>query len=416
MRRFLILLLASGCTYSNDDLFGGGDDDDSTGAVFYGQVQPILNENCVKSCHRAGSIAPSFETYEAAAPFAGSMKVNTQQRIMPPWGPDNSGACGTFKDARWLEDAEIATITSWADGGVAAGDPALAQVVPTPPPGIAAPDATVEMVVDFTPDPTLLDEYRCFVVDGVASTQYLTAFEVVPGEKRVVHHVILFALDSAGEAAAISNDLANNGTDTRDGYECVGGAGVPNAIWTAAWAPGGGATYLPVTTGIQLNGGRKMVMQIHYNTEVAGALPDRTSIRFETAPSVAKVGSIYLLSKSSFSIPGNEPAWTESVSLNIPGTITIHGTGAHMHKYGRKQYVSFNRAGADTCLADVPRYDFNWQQVYFYEQPVTLQAGDRVDMTCTWDTSGKDAATTFGEGTEDEMCIALVYLTVGTFP
>lgn len=103
------------------------------------------------------------------------------------------------------------------------------------------------------------------------------------------------------------------------------------------------------------------------------------------------------------------------MSVTIPGTLTVHAMGSHMHQLGRKQYLSFTRSRQSTCMADVPRYDFKWQQMYFYQQPITLQQGDQVELTCTWDTSGKDAPTSVGEETEDEMCIAALYLTAGTF-
>src|SRR5205823_6150515 len=129
---------------------------------YYGVVQPILNANCV-SCHNSAGIAAqyTFETFDQAKGYASLMKDYTAQRKMPPQPVQNDGSCNTFSNARWLADADIATIGAWADGGAREGDPALNQVWGGPPPGLAHVDATVTMANAYTPDPSLTDDYRC---------------------------------------------------------------------------------------------------------------------------------------------------------------------------------------------------------------------------------------------------------------
>ena len=64
-----------------------------------------------------------------------------------------------------------------------------------------------------------------------------------------------------------------------------------------------------------------------------------------------------------------------------------------------------------TCLVDVPRWDFGWQQLFFYQTPLTLPSGGTLKVSCHYNTSGLTEPVTFGEDTDQEMCIALFYAT-----
>ena len=60
-------------------------------------------------------------------------------------------------------------------------------------------------------------------------------------------------------------------------------------------------------------------------------------------------------------------------------------------------------------MVDVPRWDFNWQFAYFLEDPVRLELDDLLRMHCTYDSSDKTEYTYWGEGTDEEMCLAVVF-------
>src|SRR5258708_6864338 len=53
--------------------------------TFCKDVAPIVQANC-QICHHPGGIGPfSLMTYQAAKPYAGTIKFFTQRRVMPPW-------------------------------------------------------------------------------------------------------------------------------------------------------------------------------------------------------------------------------------------------------------------------------------------------------------------------------------------
>jgi len=84
----------------------------------------------------------------------------------------------------------------------------------------------------------------------------------------------------------------------------------------------------------------------------------------------------------------------------------------HMHLLGSSISVTATLPdGATKPLIRIPRWDFNWQQGYFYEGgPKVVGGGDMLRISCTYDTMDKGTPTMWGEGTDDEMCLAFMYV------
>jgi hypothetical protein len=82
--------------------------------------------------------------------------------------------------------------------------------------------------------------------------------------------------------------------------------------------------------------------------------------------------------------------------------------------------VNPGRPGARVLL-DIPRWDFHWQSVYLLKQPVGVQPGDVLRVTCRFDPSLRRAGghgmprtpryVLWGEGSTDEMCLGIVQVT-----
>ncbi len=379
----------------------------TTDPRWWEDVAPIVYERCV-SCHREGGIAPMpLVEYEDARAVAPIMAAAVESRTMPPWGVDNSGDCHTFEDARWLDDAEIAIIQDWVADGMPEGDPSRAPALPGAPPGLEEVTHTLDIGVDYEPDGSIDDDYRCFVVDpGISQDMFLTAYEVKPGDERVVHHVILYALDASATAEAEALDA----DDPRPGYSCFGGSEV-GGDFVAGWAPGTPPTKYPAGTGPRLRAGGKIAMQIHYNL-LNGVWSDRTTVDLSLS-SNAKEALIVPIADYSLSLPPGMDSVTEAeVTQNpLPFPVTVWGVFPHMHQLGRQLRVVNRRGSEEMCMVDVPAWDFNWQQFYLYDEPITVLPGDALEISCTYNTEGKTQMTTWGEGTQDEMCINFFYLT-----
>ena len=100
---------------------------------------------------------------------------------------------------------------------------------------------------------------------------------------------------------------------------------------------------------------------------------------------------------------------------------TVRGVAGHMHLLGRSITVEVNKGKSDAAtLLDIPVWDFDDQG----SRPVAdveLDPGDTVSVTCRHDQALRDQLPSFkgqpdkyvlwGEGTTDEMCLAILLVT-----
>ena len=376
-------------------------------------IEPIVAQRCMP-CHEQGGVsALPLTSLDDVDSFAPAIEAQVQSGQMPPWHISDGEDCHSFRDSRRLPDDERETLLTWLAGDRAAGVAAAGHTPAASAPALTRIDAVLDMGAEYTPDGTLNDDYRCFIVDpDLAEDGFLTAYEVHPGERRAVHHIILFTLPTdAAEQAAQDLDDQEAGL----GYTCFGGARVTDAQPIGGWAPGATVVRHPDETGVRLSAGRKLVMQIHYNIR-DGLLPDRTMIDLELEPTVTKEAFVYGVAGFTLNLePGLEAtsatAELNLASLGLPFGVNVRGVFPHMHELGRSLRVERVRDEAKACVVDVPDYDFAWQQFYFYEQPLYLYADDTLRITCTFDTTSRDEVVHWGEGTTDEMCLCGLYVT-----
>ena len=60
----------------------------------------------------------------------------------------------------------------------------------------------------------------------------------------------------------------------------------------------------------------------------------------------------------------------------------------HMHLRGKDMRIDATLPGGEQrTLLNVPRYDFNWQIVYYHRTPVRLPKGTELHVTAHWDNS-----------------------------
>lgn len=397
--------------------------------VTYEQVAPFMARSCV-SCHQPGGVAPfSLATYEDARKFAAASNASVQSGSMPPLYIVNDGSCQTFDDKRFLTTEEKQLLASWVESGALRRDPGYRPPAPEKSQGLPDVSITLDMGQTYTPqgsNETPHDDYRCFFVDPVLDQEsFMAGYEVVPGDPRVVHHIILMSLSDEDEAKA----EALEAQDERPGWSCLTGAGEGISYYqlVLAWAPGSNVETLPEGMGLKIPAGRRLVMQMHYNL-LNGSYPDRTRVKFDLKDSVDEEVRILLPGDFDFELqPGLAE---ETISYRLPlaqikyyyeyseGTsfdaLKLLGAAPHMHLLGRKQRLSVVEGTSRTlkekaCLAETDRYDFNWQLTFFYQTPVQVSASDDLFISCTYDTTSRTEPVHYGETTEDEMCLTGLY-------
>lgn len=382
-------------------------------------VAPILNRACV-SCHRPGEVAPfSLADYDNAKKWGAMAAAVTKTRQMPPWKA--APGYGEFQHENRLSDVEIATLTNWAATGAARGDKKLERPVsPVSPDGwtLGKPDLVLSPKDGYKLDAEGEDVYRNFVIDNPSSEPlWVKAIDVHPGNKKVVHHVIVF-VDGLRKGKAVA--AANH--DGQEGYTSSGGGvGFLPTGALGGWAPGVRPYETPEGTAFRVPAKADLVVQVHYHKS-GKPEADKTQVGlYLTKEPVEKEMRLAWLLDPSLSIPAGQKDFPHRREFPMRDDITLHGVMPHMHLLGhtmRARVVAPD--GTERPLIYVPDWDFNWQLFYAFKQPMKIEKGSKIVVEATYDNStgnphnpsNPPKPVSWGEETTDEMFLLLGAYTV----
>ncbi len=436
MRRLFALALPLLVTFALAPACGGGDDDrpaaaPSTALTYQRDVRPIVETSCVP-CHSPEGGAPFSMRYEASEwqgrhpDWAESAAASVASGRMPPWMPDET--CRPLKNSRKLAPELVQAFADWQAAGFPAGDEA-SYVAPAAPAALVddAGPPTFEVTPEaaYQPNPAQPDDYRCFFLPlEFAEETYLTGSTVVPGERSMVHHVLLYLVPPNEVARTLARDEAEPGL----GYSCFGGPG-GGATNVGGWVPGSVPQRTPQGSAMIVPAGGRIVMQVHYNvlSQPPGQpLPaDLTRASLWAMPAGQKPAhrvEVLPLAHLGLSIAPGDANSVQERLFTLPMSGEIVSATAHMHLRGTKIRAQFEPKSADpACLLDIPSWDFNWQQAYALPDDgfVPVQTGDKLRVSCTYDNTKENQPVvngqqqeprqiTWGEGTLDEMCMLYV--------
>ncbi len=392
-------------------------------------VARIVQAKCA-ICHRPNDIAPfSLLTYDDAVTYSADMLRVINEGLMPPWKP--VAPHGTFRDSYQLTDEERQTLLSWLGGPKDKGDDADLPPVPDEQGEwvLGQPDQVLEMPTAYQP-PRGRDMYRCFVLPAtLEEDQWVSAIDILPGNRRSVHHAIVY-LDESGEAEKL------DGQDGQPGYTCYGGPGVSlfnrnigslsdllGFNYTlGGWAPGSRPHQLPDGVAMRLRKQARVVLQIHYYTALnEDADQTRIGLYFAKKP-VSQALYFFPMIQTRLEIPANAPDHEVRWSFIIPPFLDakVVQVFPHMHLLGRRITAEVQPLFQQPQpLIRIDDWDFNWQGSYFFEKPVDLPSLSTIRMSCRYDNSANNPrnpsnppkVVRWGEGTEDEMCVAFLGIT-----
>ena len=386
--------------------------------TFNKQVAPILWKNCA-SCHRPGEIGPfSLITYKDAAKRADFIKEITADRRMPPWKPDPS--YGHFRDVRRLSDDDIKTLARWADAGAPEGDPNDLPPQPKFADGwqLGSPDLVLKMPKTFNVPASGRDIYRNFVIPiSIDKDQTVAAVEFRPGNRRVVHHALLF-LDAFGQARK------RDGGDGQPGYATFGGIGILPTGGLGGWAPGTIPRRWPDGIGMYLAKGSDLVLQIHYHPDGKPESDESSvGIYFTAKPAKTIVGGVAVRSRNIDIPPGEKHHVVRAETQPLPVDVHVMACFPHMHNVGREMKLTAVKPDGTTVpMIWIRDWDFNWQGSYQYELRVSLPKGTVLKVEAVYDNSAENPKNpssppkriTWGEQTTDEMCLCGVTVVTDT--
>jgi hypothetical protein len=419
--------LAAGLLLSSAAVFAA----DQPRATFYRDVAGILQERC-QSCHRKGEVGPMpLGTYDETRPWAKAIKQAVLLRKMPPW--DAQGPRGKFHNDPSLSEAEIDKLVAWADTGAAAGDPKDA-----PPPRvftegwtIPEPDAIFEIPESYQVPASGTIEYSYVIVpSGFTEDRWVTAAEVRPGNRAVVHHANVYIREPGSSWLRdypVGKVLVpeERGERVGSGGSSSAGASVREQV-IAGFVPGRPAKQAPPGYAMLIPAGSDLVFQLHY-TPNGKATTDRTRIGFVFAKSAPTKRVIRIqASNAEFAIPPGAADYPVSGSATLGVDCELLNAYPHMHWRGKSMTLSaVYPTGEQEELLRVPHWDFNWQLVYEMNQPKLLPKGTVLKADATFDNSAANrfnpnpkAEIRWGDQSWEEMMVGFFDLAIpaGTDP
>lgn len=365
--------------------------------TFCDQVIRVLQRNCVE-CHHAGDIGPfALTEYDDVVGWGDMMVEVIDNKRMPPWHADP--AVGHFANARRMPDSDQRIIRDWVDQGMPYGD---ADQLPAPiefPTGwqlSREPDRVIEMRGrPFTIPADGTVEYQYFVVDPKFEQDvWVSAAEVVPGNRSVVHHSIVFIRPP-------------------DGTEFTG------IGWLAAYVPGQRLPAALPNRARRIPAGSRLVFQQHYTpngtaqtdiTKVGLLLADEKDITEERLTIAAMDQGFELKPKDAGQV-------VLAHMRPIPQGAKLLSIAPHMHYRGNQFKATMVTKDGQRELKNellrVPNYDFNWQHIYELTQPLDLSSVKEIKTEFVFDNSkanpfNPDPASyvTWGDQTWEEMAVA----------
>ena len=375
--------------------------------TFTRDVAPLLFKHC-SACHRPGQAAPfSLLTYEDVRPRARRIAEVIRSRAMPPWKPEPGH--GRFQGERRMADAEIAAVQGWVAQGMMRGSPADLP----PLPGLSdawqlgTPDLIVQMAEAYVLPAQRSDVFRTFVIpiplDGAA---YVRAIEFLPGNTKVVHHANI-KVDRTRLSRRRDDDEPGAGYNGGGSRE----AKFPDGMFLG-WTPGQSARSSPDGMSWRLEPQSDLVVELHL---MPGDEPQPVQISvglYFTDKRPSRIGYMLRLGRQDIDIAAGQRDYVNADTYILPVDVEALAVQPHAHFLAKEVRAWATLPGGTIVpLIYIKDWDFHWQDVYTYAQPLPLPKGSVIEMRYTYDNSASNRANpnrpprrvTFGQTSSSEM-------------
>ena len=366
----------------------------SAQVTFNKDVLPILQQKC-QACHRPGEIGPMpLITYQGVRPWVRAIKTAVTSKKMPPWFADPS--YGHFANEKRLSDDEIATIAKWVDSGAPEG---AEKDKPAPPTFREGWNIRPDLVFQL-PEPLKIPakgtvEYTYIAVSApFKEDTWIAAGEIRPTDRARVHHVIAMVRPKGSkwmsQAQLGAEPWAPGPNRQVEMLRANGGdMSVLSSEFFVGYVPGMEAQRFDVDRSARLiPAGADIVLEVHYTTNGVES-EDQTKVGLEIAPvPPERLFMSVAAAQPGLSIaPGDSNAEAQAV-VKFGQPVDLVYMQPHMHLRGKDATIEARYPdGKRETLLNVPRYDFNWQIVYYQKKPLRLPKGTELHLTGHWDNS-----------------------------
>ncbi len=338
-------------------------------------IAPILKENCA-TCHVEGGIGPfPMNSYEMVSGWAPMIREVVMTKRMPPAQVDPS--INHFDNANYLEIEDQQALIHWIDAktprGTSKVDPLQAVAPLEQEWQLGEPDMIVEVPAFEVPASGVLDYFNNVVNLDFPEDKYVKAIQFIPGDKRVLHHLLSYIVSpEQSEANEVLDE--ENIRDFLEGY-----------------APGKtDATVFPENTGVFIPKGYNLSMQMHYTT-FGKAVVDKTRVGLyfhDKKPEYKFLTKPVSFGGTNLVLRPNEADHAMNSHFVFDHDTMLYALRPHMHYRGKSfKFSVIYPDGTREVLMNVPNYNFAWQPTYRLSEPKLLPAGSRVITDAVFDNS-----------------------------
>jgi len=241
------------------------------------------------------------------------------------------------------------------------------------------PDYIVHIPSFTIPATGVIDYINSAVPLPFEEDRWVKAVQFIPGDKRVLHHLLSYI---------VPDDGANPGMIREDEND-------PRREFLEGYAPGKEyATRFPENTGIYVPVDSALLMSIHY-TSFGQEVVDNTRVgmwfyeedelpEFEYHTYAVSLGG----RDNRIYVPPGTVSHERAAQHQFDRDIVLHGFRAHMHYRGKSMRAAVvypDNTRED--IINVADYNFGWQPTYQMVEPMNLPAGSRVIVEGTMDNS-----------------------------
>jgi len=324
-------------------------------------VFPILRERCGR-CHVEDGVAPmSLMTYQEAFPWGESVRAEVIAKHMPPWHAEESAV--RFKNQPTMTPIETDKFLVWVSGGSPQGN--LQHM----PPRVALhndwaigkPDLVLPLD-EITLDADTNEVTKEFTVATRSTeTSWVRAVDLLPGTPAIVRDAIV----------------------SMKSHPSTSPSHLAEADVLAAWIPGedpidadGGAFRLPPRA--------ELTVRVHYRKTFGysgRAMKDQSTVGLYLAPEPTNEIERLTVESGPAKTAGNPVSFSAVVDQDLKALAvrpdpSLSNVGLEVD--------TVTAAGVRTPLIRLAVRP-NWPRRYWFEQPVTLRKGTRIEVRAVID-------------------------------
>jgi hypothetical protein len=394
----LIIVFTQACKSTENE------EKEVTDPTFSEHIAEIIYVHCTP-CHRPGSAAPiDLISYEDVRSKLRTVQLSIHSGLMPPWPADPEYV--SFRDEKVLTTKQKKLIDKWIENGAKEGDPLLTPPPPEFPEGslLGTPDLVIQI-----PRPVFLKGdnkdkfYMLKVPYELPQDTFIRAIEIIPGNKKLVHHINAHLVQYEGNEKTSLTDgvpfVDSEKIDKQYAYEKLD---LPNDDGTYPLLTPSVSNYLP---GVEVAsyppgiGGYKvkrrgvlLLDNIHYGPSPVDTTDQSSFNIFYSPVSPKRPLKEMILGTSGLSavippliippdsISSFKTSYTTRQDLSL---ITIN---PHMHLLG-KTFLAYalGPAGDTIRLIRIKDWDFRWQYFYTFHHILKIPKDYTIVVEATFD-------------------------------